>query len=147
MKGRRLAIALALLAGGALGYAGSSTPRLEGTWELTSMKGTAQGKEYVLGDNVKGSQLKTYSGGHFLFVGRFAWEGQERDNFGGGRYALDGEDYTETIIYHAAAGVVGKTLRFKMVVDGDTMTLSGPLSSVDAESLGNQFTEVYKKKD
>jgi hypothetical protein len=108
---------------------------------------TAQGKQYVLGENVKGSQLKTYSKGHFLFVGRFTWEGQEQNSFGGGTYSLRGEDYTETLIYHTTAGVVGKTLRFKMVVKGDTMTLTGPISPADADSLGNQFTEVYTRKD
>jgi hypothetical protein len=30
---------------------------------------------------------------------------------------------------------------------GDTMTLTGPINPEDQKALGNQFTEVYVKKD
>jgi hypothetical protein len=147
MKPTGLLMTAFVVAGALVAFGQATTPRLEGTWELKSLKGTAQGKEYVLGGNVSGSQLKTYSKGHFLFVGRFAFEGQESNSFGGGTYTLNGEDYTETITYHAAAATIGKTLHFKLVVVGDTLTLTGPISAEEQASLGNRFTEVYLKKD
>jgi hypothetical protein len=147
LKGRvALTLAVATVAG-SLAYAAEKRSPLEGCWELHSNKGIAEGKEYSLPGNVSGSQLKCYSKGHFLFVGQLTFEGAPRANYGGGSYSLKGEDYTETLIYHVASGAVGQTLRFKLVVKGETMTLTGPLDASGQKTLGNSFMEVYARKD
>ncbi len=82
-----------------------------------------------------------------MFVGRYAMDGKAQDSYGGGTYTLDGQNYTETLRYHTNPGAVGQTLRFKLVVDGDTMTLTGPIGAEGQKALGNQLTEVYTRKD
>ena len=141
---------LLLLAGGIVACdAKPAKPPLEGTWEMTSATWTVEGKEVTAPSaTISLSQLKMYSKGHFLFVGHFKESDKPaRDNYGGGTYTLNGEDYTETILYHTLAGAVGSTLHFKLVVKGSTMTLTGPIVAEEQKSFRSQFTEVYQKDD
>jgi hypothetical protein len=92
-------------------------------------------------------QLKMYSPGHFVFVGQNRLPDKVQERYGGGTYTLNGEDYTETILYHSFAGIVGTTLHFKLVVKGNTMTLTGPIVTEEQKSFRSEFTEVYQKKD
>jgi hypothetical protein len=56
----------------------------------------------------------------------------------GGTYTLDGDDYTETINYanENTADLIGQTFKYKLKVDGDTLTQTG---------IGNPYTEVWKR--
>jgi hypothetical protein len=128
-------------------YAQNPKSPLEGTWEMTSAKWQEGDKVHSFPGDMSGSQVKTYSAGHFLFVGQFKTGEKVQDNYGGGTYALNGEDYAETLRYHVAPAAVGKTLRFKLVIQGNTMTLTGPINPQDQKALGNQLTEVYLRKD
>jgi hypothetical protein len=126
----------------------ASKPALQGTWELKSAKWVVDANTaYTVPGNVSGGQLKVYSKGYFLFVGRYTIGDKAQDSYGGGTYALDGQDYSETLLYHTNQEAVGKTLRFKLVVEGDTMTLTGPLGPEGQKALGNQLIEVYVRKD
>ncbi len=145
----KLVLPLLLACGIVAGYAQAPKSPLEGTWELTSAKWTENGKETVsLPGTISGGQLKMYSKGYFVFVGRFK-EGDTpaSDSYGGGTYTLNGEDYSETIQYHVATGIVGKTLHFKLVIKGDTMTLTGPITPENQKDFGLRLVEVYVRKD
>ena len=123
-------------------------PGIAGTWELQAGKWAMGGQELSLPGNLSGSQLKTYSKGHFLFVGQLkSGPSDTQGNFGGGTYSLNGEDYAETLVYHSAQALVGKTLHFKLVVKGNTMTLTGPVTPDDQKIIGGTLTEVYVRKD
>ena len=116
---------------------------------MISGKWTENGKETAsLPGTISGGQLKMYSPGYFVFVGRFK-EGDKpaSDNYGGGTYTLNGDDYSETIQYHTATGIVGKTLHFKLVIKGNTMTLTGPITPENQKDFGLQLVEVYVRKD
>jgi hypothetical protein len=146
--GVRMAVASLLACGVLAADAHSADSPLVGTWEMTSMKSvTSDGTTYSLPGNVSGSQLKTYSKGHFLFVGRFKAGEEALDNYGGGTFALDGDDYQETLLYHVTHEAVGQTLHFKLVIEGDTMTLTGPVDPKEQTSLGGQLIEVYRRRD
>jgi len=56
----------------------------------------------------------------------------------GGTYTLDGDDYAETVEYanESTAGLIKRTFKFKVKVDGDTYTQIG---------VGNPYTEVWKR--
>jgi hypothetical protein len=142
----RFALGLLMLCAGSTVYAQGPTS-LSGTWEMRSGKWVLGGQENTLPGNLSGGQLKTYSNGHFLFVGQTKSGPDVQNNFGGGTYTLKGEDYAETLTYHVAPALVGRTLHFKLVVKGDTMTLTGPVSTEDQKVLGGTLTEVYVRKD
>jgi hypothetical protein len=117
---------------------------LEGSWELVSAK-WPQGN---LPGEYSGAVLKIYSSGNFVFVGRTSDKsGAVQERYGGGTYALRGEDYSETITYHVVQRLVGKTVRFHVVVQGDTMTLTGPVVGEGEKDPGFRLVEVYKRKD
>ena len=50
----------------------------------------------------------------------------------GGTYSLDGNSYAETIEYANAStgGYLGKTFKYEVKIEGDTMTLKGPYSEI-----------------
>jgi hypothetical protein len=148
----RIILALLFACTVASSHAQSSKSPLVGTWEMTSAIWTEGGKEthWAIGKD-SGSQLKMYSQGYFLFVGREKESDKPAaDNFGGGTYTLMGDNYSETIQYHTMAGLVGKTLHFKLVIKGNTMTMTGPIAATaeDQKNFGaGQLVEVFVKKD
>jgi hypothetical protein len=155
-KGRamklRVILIISLLALLAVSFAAADKPSarspLEGTWEMTSAKWTENGKVMSMPGDGSGTQLKMYSKGYFIFVGRFTERGKAPiDSYGGGTYTLNGKDYTETILYHTTGAIVGKTFHFKLVIAGDTMTLTGPIPTEEQKEFRSQFTEVYRRKD
>jgi hypothetical protein len=56
----------------------------------------------------------------------------------GGTCTLDGDEYAETIKYanENTANMIGQTFKFKLKVEGDTLTQVG---------IGNPYTEVWKR--
>ena len=117
---------------------------LEGSWELVSAK-WPQGN---LPGEYSGGVIKIYSNRHFLFVGRTSDKsGAVQERYGGGTYTLRGEDYSETITYHVVQHLVGHTVRFHVVIERDTMTLSGPVVGAGEKDPGFRLVEVYKRKD
>jgi hypothetical protein len=149
MKTRIIIPLLALLAGSVVAADKPSTRGpLEGTWELVSMDWTGKGKDTVSVSGTSCRQLKMYAKGHFTFVGRFT-EGDKpaSDRYGGGTYTLTANDYVETLQFHMNTTLVGKTLHFKLVVNGNTMTQTGPIPVEDQESFGGQLVEVYRRLD
>jgi hypothetical protein len=84
------------------------------------------------------------TGGRLKFFTDKHWTITEADESGkvvfhhGGTYILDGEEYTETIQYanENTAELVGKTLKFKVKVEGDTYTQIG---------IDNPYTEAWKR--
>ena len=56
----------------------------------------------------------------------------------GGTYTLDGDTYAETISYanESTATMIGTTLKFKLKVEGDTLTQVG---------IGNPYSQVWKR--
>lgn len=144
----RIILPLLLACGVVAGYAQSPKSPLEGTWELISSKIFADGKEIAsLPGTFTGQQLKIYSKGYSAFVRHFKGEAGEHDNFGGGTYSLTGETYVENRLFHAAKERVGKSVHYILVINGDTMTISGPLLPEEEKLMGGRIVEIYKRKD
>jgi hypothetical protein len=121
---------------------------LEGAWKLKSLHSKFNdGTEYNLPGNVIGSQIKMFSKNHVLFVGQLASEEKTLNNYGGGAYTLKGDDYIETLQYDAMKELVGKTHRFKLTIEGKTLTQMGPVDPEEQKRLGTTLTEVYEKMD
>ncbi|HEY2146735.1 MAG TPA: hypothetical protein VGH32_02280 [Pirellulales bacterium] len=85
------------------------------------------------------------TGGRLKFIMKKSWTMTEADpNSGvvvyhhGGTFTLDGDKYTETVDYanDSTKELIGKTLHFKVKVNGDTLTQEG---------IDNTFNEVWKR--
>jgi len=72
---------------------------LEGTWQMVYGDWqAADGSTFPA--YIKGSQIKTWTKFNFTFVGQFIYGGHTDNAYGAGNYTLDGNRYTEKLIYH-----------------------------------------------
>ena len=72
---------------------------LEGTWQMVYGDWQASdGSKYPA--DIKGSQIKTWTKFNFTFVGQFIYPDHMDNAYGAGNYTLDGNRYTEKLIYH-----------------------------------------------
>jgi hypothetical protein len=84
-----------------------------------------------------GGRLKFRTGSHWTLTHADADTGLVMEHFGG-TYTLDGNEYVETQEYGDATWMQdnGKSFKFTVKVEGDTMTQIG---------IGNPYTEVWKR--
>ena len=61
---------------------------------------------------------------------------------GGGRYKFDGSTYTEIIEYHFNPDLVGKSINFRCILEGDKWFHSGTLES---DGGRYQLNEVWQR--
>ncbi len=81
--------------------------------------------------------LKFYTGKHWSFTQAEPATGKVVYHHGG-TYTLDGDNYSETIQYanESTAQMIGRTFKFKIKIDGDTLIQTG---------IGNPYTQVWKR--
>ena len=86
---------------------------------------------------LSGGRLKFRMGHRWTLTHADPANGTVREHFGG-TYQVHGNEYSETIDYSVDANdpELGKTLKFRVKVEGDTMTQTG---------IGNPYTEVWKR--
>ncbi len=121
---------------------------IEGTWELVSGKWSDPDTTYLFPITDSGRQIKMISRTHFVWMSQ---DTSRKDvyGFGGGKYTLDGDKYTEHIeIFYDPRGI-GKSLTFKMRVEGDTLIQSGtmPFKKLGLADYDLETYEVYKRID
>ncbi len=119
--------------------------KIDGAWSLVSYrtiaKDTVVGR--YLGQNVVGSQVKIWSRNHFVFVGRFKVGKQETDNYGGGTYTLQGNQYIETILYHKNHQWVGTQPKMLVEIKKDTLYQTWPVNDSWQIDKSNYTIEKY----
>jgi hypothetical protein len=119
----RIAIAVVLTLG-AISCAGtrgmrSSTPNIQGTWELAWPAMDPQFRE-----------LKLITPTHFTWV-TYDTDSHTAVTCGGGRYFLVGDSYNEHIEFALGpvSSLVGTLQVFRVTVTGDTLTQTGELTN------------------
>lgn len=110
-----------------------------GAWEVESLTftnkdGTVQ--EIEIKDP---PGLKILSETHWAFVEQNGAENPIPTSGGGGSYVVQGDQYTETIEYHAARDFIGKQLTFDCKTEDDKWYQSGYLPD------GVYLKEVYRR--
>lgn len=102
-----------------------------GTWILAGTPGKVEDPPPAKGP------LKFLTGKHWTFTQADPQTGKVVYHHGG-TYTLDGDNYTETVNYanENTANLIGQTWKFKLKVDGDTLTQTG---------IGNPYTQVWKR--
>lgn len=113
--------------------------QLEGTWNLVYAKAVGSDSmkaQYKL--NYFGSQMKMWSGNHFVFAGLFKQKTTYLDNFGGGTYKLNGTQYVESYLYNAAEDEVEMDVKMTLEIKHDTLVQTWP-----ADDSGNIDPKAY----
>jgi hypothetical protein len=104
--------------------------QLLGAWVLVGEPGD-------VGEPQPGARMKFWGEKHWVITEPDPNTGKTVFHHGG-TYTLDGDKYVETIKFanENTAHLIGKELRFRIKVEGDTYTQVGD---------GNPYTEVWKR--
>lgn len=119
-----------------------------GTWKQVSFQVISNGKTVSKVINIGNEeQLKSWSKGSFIFVGKAIERNNVSRSFGNGSYTLDGNHYTEYIKVHVSPDYEGKTLKFHMELKGDTLTHIYSLNNDWRYDKENCWIERFIKVD
>ena len=121
---------------------------IEGTWEMISGKLSTPDTTYLFPITDHDQQIKMISRTHFVWISQ---DTSRKDvyGFGGGKYTLDGDKYTEHIEIFYDPIWIGKSITFTMKVEGDTLIQSGTtaLKKLGLADYDMETYEVYKRLD
>ncbi|KOH43186.1 hypothetical protein [Sunxiuqinia dokdonensis] len=122
--------------------------KLNGTWKLVSQDLVRNGQSHLsILEDVNGSQLKTWSDKHFMFVGNSFSGNQLQQSFGGGTYDLSKNIYTETVQYHNVASFRGQKVQQFLEIKGDTLYQIFPFGGIENYDENNCNIEKYIRLD
>ena len=121
---------------------------IEGTWELVSSKWSSPDTTSTFPDTDYYRMIKMISRTHFVFVIQDT-SVENSDGFGGGKYTLDGDKYTEHVEFLSDSELIGKSVTYTVKVEGDTLIQSGiyPAKKYGIGEYDWDFSEVYKRID
>ena len=120
---------------------------IEGTWELISSK-TIYTDTTIIGLEGQDRQIKMISRTHFVWISQDTSR-YNVSGFGGGRYTLNGDNFTEHIDMFIAPYWVGKSVPYKIKIEGDTFIQSGtvPYKEWGFADSDYKTIEVWKRID
>ncbi len=121
---------------------------IEGTWEMVSAKWSDPETTSLWPVTDHARQIKMISRTHFVWINQDTSQ-KDVSGFGGGKYTLDGDKYTEHIEIFYDPIWIGKSVTFKIKVEGDTLIQSGktPLKKLGIADYDLETYEVYKRID
>ncbi len=121
---------------------------MEGAWKLAY--------EYeISGDNTtllfpgtsKGSEIKMWSGDRWALVGVFIQDSTLTDNFGGGKFTLEGTNYQEIVQYHSATEYLGQTVKLFLEINYDTLTQIWPVDDEGEIIKSHYYMEKWVRME
>lgn len=117
---------------------------LEGTWQLISGTLIESGDTTVTNYTRNQSMIKIITPTHFAFLNHDLMKGKDSTavfGAGGGRYILEGDQYTEYLEYCSYRDWEGNTFQFTVTIKGDTLTQRG-IEKI--ENLGVERLNIEK---
>jgi hypothetical protein len=128
----------------------SSLP-IEGSWQLISGTLIEKGDTTFTDYTKNLSMIKILNGSHFAFMSHDLKQGKDSTatfSAGGGRYTLNGDQYTEYLEYCNAREWEGHTFQFTVTIENDTLTQRGveKLENLGVERLNIEKYSRVKKQ-
>ncbi|HEX5169982.1 MAG TPA: hypothetical protein VFW11_12480 [Cyclobacteriaceae bacterium] len=120
---------------------------LEGTWQLISGTLIEKGDTTVTDYTKNISMIKVINKTHFAFLNHDLNMGQDSTATfvaGGGPYNLNGDQYTEFLIYCSDRQWEGNEFHFTIKVENDTLTQTG-VEKVESAGVDRINMEKYVK--
>jgi len=140
-----------------LGCDSGKQNRVEGAWELVTVKETSP--DTTIDYSKTGlRQIKIITKTHFAFLNqktgdeKFTGEGTDEQLLkraktfyaGGGTYSLDGDSYTEHIEFFSNPNFVGMSIPFKIKIEGDRLIQTGTMP-YKAAGLRDRDINLYEE--
>jgi hypothetical protein len=121
---------------------------IEGTWEMVSAKWSTPDTTYLFPVTDYDRQILMISRTHHVWI-RQDTSREGVYAFGGGKYTLGGDNYTELLEIFFNPKCIGKSVTFTMKVKGDTLIQSGiwPAKKFGIGEYDMDLYEVYKRLD
>jgi hypothetical protein len=120
---------------------------LEGTWKMIYGDWmSSDGSTFPA--QIEGSQIKTWTKFNFTFVGQFTKNEIADNAYGAGDYSLDGNRYTEKMIYHYQKVYLdGGDLRLFIEFKKDTLIQRWPVDKnwkLPKKHCTEKYIRIYK---
>ena len=117
---------------------------MEGAWKLAyeyEVKGDQSA--LIFPGESQGSEIKMWSGDRWALVGVFVEDSIMTDNFGGGKFTLEGTNYQEIVGYHSAKQYLGQTVKLYLEIQNDTLTQIWPVDENGAPDKDLHYMEKW----
>jgi len=119
---------------------------MEGAWKLAyeyEVKG--ESSTLIFPGTSQGSEIKMWSGDSWALVGVFIEDSIVTDNFGGGKFTLEGTNYQEIVEYHSATEYLGQTVKLFLEIKNDTLTQIWPVDEAGEPVRSHYYMEKWVK--
>ncbi len=117
---------------------------MEGAWKLAYEYEVKGDQKTLLFPGIsRGSEIKMWSGDRWALVGVFMEDSTITDNFGGGKFTLDGSNYQEIVEYHSAKEYLGQTVKLWLEIQGDTLTQIWPVDEQGEPVRSHYYMEKW----
>ncbi len=117
---------------------------MEGAWKLAYEYEVKGDQTTLLFPGIsRGSEIKMWAGDRWALVGVFIEDSTITDNFGGGKFTLDGSNYQEIVEYHSAKEYLGQTVKLWLEVKGDTLTQIWPVDEQGEPVRSHHYMEKW----
>ena len=124
----------------------SATTFIEGTWKLLTGTIIEKGDTTTTDYTGNKSFIKVINDSHFAFLLHDLSKGKDTSSAafsaGGGRYTLNGNNYTEHLEYCSAREWEGHDFSFTITVSGDTLIQNG-VEKIEAQGINRINIEKY----
>jgi len=117
---------------------------MEGAWRLAyeyEVKGDQS--TLIFPGTSQGSEIKMWSGERWALVGVFIEDSTVTDNFGGGKFTLEGTNYQEIVEYHSATEYLGQTVKLFLEIKNDTLTQIWPVDEQGVPVKSHYYMEKW----
>ncbi len=120
---------------------------LQGTWQLISGTTIEKGDTTITDYTRNQNMIKILNATHFSFLNHDLKKGKDSTAVfaaGGGRYTLEGNQYTEYLDYCSARDWEGHTFQFTVTIQNDTLTQRG-VEKVENIGVERLNIEKYRR--
>jgi hypothetical protein len=94
----------------------------QGGWRMVQMQMIDKGKvTNYFSDRYVVNQIKMWDGNHFIFVGKYQVDTTTTYRYGVGTWTLNGNIYTEDILYHFDKSYEGQKNKIWLEIRNDTL--------------------------
>ncbi len=124
------------------------TSPMEGAWKLAYEYEVKGESSILLFPGVsQGSEIKMWTGDRWALVGVFIEDSTITDNFGGGKFTIEGTNYQEIVGYHSAKQYLGQTVKLYLEIHNDTLTQIWPVDENGDPDKNLHYMEKWVRFD
>jgi len=121
-----------------------TTSPMEGAWRLAYEYEVKGESSTLLFPGVSlGSEIKMWTGDRWALFGVFFEDSTVTDNFGGGKFTIEGTNYQEIVGYHSAKQYLGQTVKLFLEIKNDTLTQIWPVDEKGEPVKSHYYMEKW----